>query len=77
MAVNVSVYKHGILIGTGSATGGSAALSSYSGTELPIGKNVQITVTSGDKAGLTWAGRVLTNDGGGNVTVNNACPVVE
>jgi len=77
MAVNCSVYKHGILLGTCSASGGSATLSTYTGTSLPLGKNVQCIVTSGGKAGLTWAARVVANNGSGTITLNEKCPVVE
>lgn len=77
MAVTAKVYKHGIELGSASATGGSATLSTYTGTSLPIGKNVQVVVTSGDNAGLQWAARVIANNGSGTITLNEKCPVVE
>jgi hypothetical protein len=62
MAYNVSVYKGGILLGTGSATGGSRDIGSYTGTAPGSGRNVQVTATGGNNLGATVADRVVLDD---------------
>ena len=79
MATNCSVYKHGILVGTGSLTDGSATLSSWSATANtpPVARrSVQILVTgAGNSIGKTFNTRVLT-DNGATLTLQDKCPFV-
>lgn len=80
MASTCSIYKHGILLGTGSCAASSASITSFSATSgapaLVTGKNIQVTVTkAGTNFGRTWRTRVLTN-AAGTVTLADACPFV-
>jgi hypothetical protein len=79
MATNVKVYKHGLLLGTGTVAAGSATLSSWSassGAPAVARKNVQIQVTgAGDSLGKTFNTRVLT-DNGATLTLLDKCPFV-
>lgn len=64
MAYNVDVYKGGIKLGSGSATNGSATISSYTAAvagNSPAGKNVQVVATSGNNIGASVATRILTD----------------
>jgi len=80
MASSCSIYKHGILLGTGSCAASSASITSFTATTgapaLVKGKNVQVTVTqAGTNVGRTWRTRVVSNSAG-TVTVTDACPFV-
>jgi hypothetical protein len=73
VAYNVSVYKNGRLLGTGSMTNGSKTVSTYSGTAPISGRNVSITATGGNNTGATINTRVVT-DGGTSLTLYDAGP---
>jgi hypothetical protein len=79
MATTCSVYKHGILLGTGSVDAGSATLSSWSaagGAPAVARKNVQILITgAGNSIGKTFNTQVLT-DNTTTLTLRDACPFV-
>lgn len=79
MASTCSIYKHGQLLGTGSCSGASTSITSFSattGAPSVTRKNVQITVTqAGTHVGRTWQARVLTNSAG-TLTLSAACPFV-
>lgn len=82
MASTVAIYKHGILMGTGSCTGGSASITSFSKTAETasrnrecVRRNCQITVTeAGVYAGLSWNARVTADNGSGTLTLSEPCP---
>lgn len=77
MASTCSVYKHGILLGTGSVAANSASLTSYSGTAPGTGRNVTISITqAGTHAGRSFATRVLAGSGTATLTLKDACPFV-
>lgn len=80
MAVNVSIYKAPILQGTGSMTAGSAAVGSFTkanGIPSVARKNVQVTVTSGNSAGMSFETRILSDDGAGNLVLKDPLPFTE
>jgi hypothetical protein len=77
MASTCSVYKHGILLGTGSVSAASASLTSYSGTAPGPGRNVMISITqAGTHSGRSFAARVLAGSGTATLTLSQACPFV-
>lgn len=77
MASTCSVYKHGILLGTGSVSAGSASLTSYSGTAPRNGRNVNVVVTqAGTHAGRSFAARILSGSGSSTLTLSEKCPFV-
>lgn len=78
MALTVDIYKSGIKLASGSATGGSASIGSVTPTaNIKTGRNVQVQVTqAGTHVGRTWNTKVL-NDGGATVTIREACPFIE
>lgn len=73
MAYNVDVYKGGIKLGAGSATGGSRTVSSYTGTAPNSGRNVTVVSTGGNNVGASINTRVVT-DGGTSLTLYDAGP---
>lgn len=80
MAMTVDIYKHGIKLGSGSATSGSASITGYSavGGSVVARRNVQIQITAaGTHKGRTWNTRVLTDNGSGTLTLVDACPFIE
>lgn len=77
MASTCSVYKHGILLGTGSVSAASASLTSYSGTAPGPNRNVRVVITqSGTHAGRHFDARVTAGSGTSTLTLSNACPYV-
>lgn len=73
MAYNVDVYKNGIKLGSGSATNGSATISSYTAAvagNSPAGKNVQVAATGGNNIGASVSTRILT-DGTTSLTLQD------
>jgi hypothetical protein len=48
----LSVYKNGVLLGTGDITNGGN-ITSYTGVAIPIGKNIQYQITSSTDSGKT------------------------
>lgn len=77
MALTVDIYKSGIKLGAGSATGGSASVTSYTGTAPGKGRNVTAHITqAGTHAGRHWRTRIVT-DGGTTLTLAAACPFIE
>ncbi len=74
MAYNVSIYKNGIQLATGSATNATKTISSVSATSsrtIGSGRNVQITATGGNNVGATVCTQVVT-DGGTSLTIADA-----
>lgn len=77
MASTCSVYKHGILLGTGSVAAASASLTSYSGKAPGPGRNVNVVVTqAGTHAGRSFAARVVAGSGTSTLTLSEKCPFV-
>lgn len=74
MTVSCNVYKHGNLLGSGTATNASASITSFTtsgGNVVGPGRNVQVTITSGtNNVGNTFNTRVLA-DGGTSLTLND------
>lgn len=69
------VYKHGILLGTGTLTDNSASLTSYSGTAPRNGRNVQISVTqAGTHTGKSFSTRIMSGSGTSTLTMSDKCP---
>lgn len=80
MASTCSIYKGGILLGTGSCAAASTSITSFTATtgapSVVKGKNINIVVTqAGSHAGRTWRSRVVSNSAG-TVVVTDACPFV-
>lgn len=79
MATNCSIYKHGILLGSGSVADGSATVSSWSAaanTPAIARRNVQVAITGvGVHQGRTFNTRVLS-DNGATLTLKDVCPFV-
>jgi len=80
MAFSVNIYRNGIKLGSGTATGGSKTISSYSANlsrTLPKfatpQADVQITATTGNNVGATWNTRIVT-DAGATLTLADAAP---
>jgi hypothetical protein len=74
MAYNVSVYKNGTLLGTGSATNGQFTVTTFTAEgarTVGSGRNVQVTATSGSCVGQTQNLRCVT-DGGATLTFDRA-----
>jgi hypothetical protein len=64
MTYAVDVYKNGIKLGSGTATGGNADIASYTALvagNSPAGKNVQVVATAGNNVGGMSATRVLVD----------------
>jgi len=77
MASTCALYKHGIQLGTGSCSDGSASITSYSGTAPGPGRNVQVVVTqAGTHSGRSWNARVTAGSGGATLTLSEKCPYV-
>lgn len=70
-----TVYKGPIALGSGTATSGSATISSYTSTDARSeGRmNVVVAITSGDNVGASFRTRVIT-DGGTSLTLAHASP---
>lgn len=78
MTTACKVYKHGLLLGTGTVAAGSATVSSWSaatGAPDEFRKNVQVQVTAGTNVGQHFETRVLV-DGGSTLTLKDKCPFV-
>jgi hypothetical protein len=69
------VYKGPIKLGSGTATSGSATISSYTSTGVKAEDrvNVQIAITSSTNAGATFRARVIT-DNGTSLVLSEASP---
>lgn len=80
MAKACSVYKHGLLLGTGTVEADSATISSWSastGAPAVARKNVQVQITaSGAWQGQMFNTRILTDNGDATLTMKDACPFV-
>lgn len=64
MTYAVDVYKNGLKLGSGTATGGSATIASYTALSVgnsPAGRNVQVVATAGNNVGASIATRVITD----------------
>jgi hypothetical protein len=85
----VDIYRAGIKLGSGTATGGSASISSYTAFNPGLGSDVartlpkfatprsqvEVTVTqAGTKAGMTFNTRIVT-DGGATLTLEHKIPL--
>ena len=70
-----NVWKGPHLLGAGTATNGSATISSYTSNSIKdeARVNVQIQITSGDSIGSTFRARVIT-DGGTSLTLSEVSP---
>ena len=70
-----TVYKGPIALGSGTATSGSATISSYTSTDARSeGRmNVTVAITSSTHEGSSFRTRVLT-DGGTSLTLANTSP---
>jgi hypothetical protein len=71
MTHTVSVYKDGILLGTGTNTAASATTASYTGTAPVNGRNVQVAITSGTQAGAVYRVRLLSGSGTSSLVFNH------
>lgn len=69
------VYKGVTLLGTGTITGGSPTVSSYTSTDAKSEglMNVVVTITSSTNTGASFCTRVLT-DGGTSLTLEDPNP---
>lgn len=77
MASTCSLYKHGILLGTGSCAADSASITSYSGTAPGPGRNINVVVTeAGTHAGRSWRARITAGSGTSTLTLSDKCPYV-
>lgn len=79
MASTCKIYKHGILLGSGTCSDGSASVTSFTAETGAVlaRRNVEVTVTqSGTHAGRGWRTRVLVDDGAGTLTLKDVCPFV-
>ena len=73
MAIDVSVYNEGILLGTGSQT--TTSVASYSGTAPGNGRNIQIVITAaGSTLGRSYQTRIMGGSGTSTLTVKDAVP---
>lgn len=73
MAINVSVYKDGRFLGTGSQT--TTSVASYSGAAPRNGRNVQILITAaGATLGRSYMTRILSGSGTATLTVKDPVP---
>ncbi len=69
----VSIYKDGILLGTGTANDAAATIVSYSGTAPQNGRNIQVLRTAGNSLGKSYQARVLSGSGTATLTLNTYC----
>ena len=73
MAVDVTLYNEGILLGTGSQT--TTSVASYDGTAPGNGRNIQIVITGAVAAlGRSYSTRVMSGSGTGTLVVKDAVP---
>ena len=64
-----SIYKHPVLLGTGSITNGGN-ITSYTGVPITIGKNIGIQITSSTDSGKDFFARVTASaDDGATLTL--------
>lgn len=64
-----SVYKIPVLLGTGSITNGGN-ITSYTGTAIPVGKNVHVQITSSTDNGKDFKTRcTVSADSGATLTL--------
>ena len=70
----VSVYKQGILLGTGgNAT--TTSITTYAGTAPGNGRNVQVLITqAGAMNGATYNTRLMSGSGTATLTMKDAIP---
>lgn len=76
MSFSVDVYKGTTKLGSGTATGGSTSITSFTvvtGRVVTSGRNVQVTATTGNNVGASINTRVIT-DGGTSLTLKDALP---
>lgn len=84
MASTCAIFKGSRQIGTGSVTAGSAAVSSFAQTDNiyttklgGFGRHVTVMVTqSGTHLGRTFNTRIVSDDGAGNLVLQDAVPFV-
>lgn len=69
----VSVYKNGILLGSGNMTAGSNSITSYSGIAPKTRRNVRIVVTNGADTGKTFLCYIAL-DAGTTLTASTVQP---
>lgn len=69
------VYKGPVKLGSGTATSGSATISSYTSTGVKAEDrlNVVVAITSSTHTGSSFRARILT-DGGTSLTLSEASP---
>ena len=73
MAINVSLYNEGILLGTGSQT--TTSVATYSGAAPGNGRNIQIVITgAGSTLGRSYSTRIMSGSGTATLTVKDAVP---
>lgn len=76
MTISVDIYKGVNKLGSGTATAGSAAVTAFStvnGNVVGSGRNVQVTMTTGNNIGASFNTRVLTDDGA-TLTLSDPIP---
>lgn len=83
MASTIEIYKGPVKLGSGSASDGSATISSFtSAVAAPysvIGRNrfVCVLVTqAGTHVGRSWWTRVIADNGSNQLTLRDPCPYV-
>ncbi len=84
MASTCTINKGSRQIGTGSVTGGSPNVSSFSQTDNVyttklggFGRHVTVTITqSGTHLGRSFNTRIVSDDGAGNLVLADAVPFV-
>lgn len=84
MASTCTINKGSRQIGTGSVTGGSTSVSSFSQTDnvytakiSGFGRHVTVCITqAGTHLGRTFNTRIVSDDGAGNVVLQDAVPFV-
>lgn len=74
-----SLYKHPMLMGTGSISNGATSVTGWTPdtrfSGKMVGRNVQITITSSTDAGKTMRNvRVTADNGSGTLTIASANP---
>jgi len=84
MASTCDFYKHGIKLGSGTCSAGSASITSYTAYNPGLAndvartcarKNIKVVITqAGSNNGRSWEARVLSE--GATCTLSAACPFV-
>jgi hypothetical protein len=85
MALTCTINKGTRKIGTGSVAGGSANVSSFSQTDnmyttklRGFGRHVTVSITqSGKHLGRSFNTRIVSDDGAGNLVLEDVCPFIE